>query len=408
MMTTPTINHRQLYRLPWSLPDNAISWLEPTSACNLACDGCYRENVAKSHKSLEIIRREVETFRELRNSDGISIAGGDPLMHPNIVEIVRMIAEMGFKPVINTNGSMLSPELLRELKRAGAAGFTFHIDSKQGRPKWKNKNEVELNELRLNYADMLAEVGGLSCAFNSTVYADTLQYTPEMIAWAAKHIDVVHVMVFILFRAAVPLLPFDWYAGGKKIDLGVLAYSETKERKIDLKSTDVVAEIRQQFPEFTPCAYLNGTEKPDSFKWLLTGRLGSKEKIYGYVGPKFMETIQTMYHLTQGRYLAYTKPAHTNLGRSMLLLSLIDRGVRGAAGSYLSSVLTNPLRLFKGLHYQSIMIIQPVDFLANGLQNMCDGCPDMTLWNGELVWSCRMEELKHFGCWVRSVPCASA
>jgi hypothetical protein len=407
-MTSPTINHRQLYRLPWSLPDNAISWLEPTSACNLACDGCYRENVAKSHKSLEIIRREVETFRELRNSDGISIAGGDPLMHPNIVEIVRMIAEMGFKPVINTNGGMLTPELLRELKRAGAAGFTFHIDSKQGRPKWKNKNEIELNELRLHYAEMLAEVGGLSCAFNSTVYEDTLPYTPELIDWAAKHIDIVHVMVFILFRAAVPQLPFDWYAGGRKIDLGVLAYSETKERKIDLKSTDVVAEIRKRFPEFTPCAYLNGTEKPDSFKWLLTGRLGSKEKIYGYVGPKFMETIQTMYHLTQGRYLAYTKPAHTNLGRSMLLLSLIDGGVRGAAGSYLSAVLTNPLRLFKGLHYQSIMIIQPVDFLANGLQNMCDGCPDMTLWNGELVWSCRMEELKHFGCWVRSVPRASA
>jgi hypothetical protein len=407
-MTSPTINHRQLYRLPWSLPDNAISWLEPTSACNLACDGCYRENVAKSHKPLEMVRQEVETFRKLRNSDGISVAGGDPLMHPNIVEIVRMIAEMGFKPVVNTNGGMLTPELLRELKRAGAAGFTFHIDSKQGRPKWKNKNEVELNELRLYYAEMLAEVGGLSCAFNSTVYEDTLSYTPELIDWAARHIDIVHVMVFILFRAAVPQLPFDWYAGGRKIDLGVLAYSETKERKIDLKSTDVVAEIRKRFPEFTPCAYLNGTEKPDSFKWLLTGRLGSKEKIYGYVGPKFMETIQTMYHLTQGRYLAYTKPAHTNLGRSMLLLSLIDRGVRGAAGSYFSAVLTNPLRLFTGLHYQSIMIIQPVDFLANGLQNMCDGCPDMTLWNGELVWSCRMEELKHFGCWVRSVPCASA
>ncbi|MDZ7344173.1 MAG: radical SAM protein [candidate division KSB1 bacterium] len=407
-MISPTVNHRQLYRLPWSLPDNAISWLEPTSACNLACDGCYRENVAKSHKSLEIIRQEVETFRELRNSDGISIAGGDPLMHPNIVEIVRMIAEMGFKPVINTNGGMLTPELLRELKRAGALGFTFHIDSKQGRPKWKNKNEVELNELRLHYAEMLAEASGLSCAFNSTVYEDTLPYTPELIDWAAKHIDIVHVMVFILFRAAVPQLPFDWYAGGRKINLDVLAYSETKERKIDLKSTDVVAEIRKRFPEFTPCAYLNGTEKPDSFKWLLSGRIGSKEKIYGYVGPKFMETIQTMYHLTQGRYLAYTKPAHTNLGRSMLLLSLLDRGVRGAAGSYLSSVLTNPLRLFKGLHYQSIMIIQPVDFLENGLQNMCDGCPDMTLWNGKLVWSCRMEELKHFGCWVRSVPRASA
>lgn len=403
-MAHASIDHRELYRLPWTLADNAISWLEPTSACNLACDGCYRENVADSHKPLDVVREEVEAFRRLRNSDGISIAGGDPLMHPQIVEIVRMIAEMGMKPIVNTNGNPLTRELLRELKRAGVIGFTFHIDSKQGRPRWKNKNEVELNELRLEYAEMLAEVGGISCAFNSTVYEDTLRYTPDLVEWAAKHIDIVQVMVFILYRAAVPQLPFDWYAGGKKIDMSPLAYTESRERKIDTKSTEVVAEIKKRFPEFSPCAYLNGTEKPDSFKWLLTGRIGTKERIYGYVGPKFMELIQTTHHVAKGRYLAYAKPSITSMGRSMLLLSPLDAGVRHTAGRYLTSLLGNPLRLFRGLHYQSVMIIQPVDFLPNGAQNMCDGCPDMTLWNGELVWSCRLEELKHFGCWVRTVP----
>ena len=404
MDSNGVINHRDLYRLPWSLPDNAISWLEPTSACNLACDGCYRENVASSHKPLDVVRKEVELFRSLRNSDGISIAGGDPLMHPDIVEIVKIVAGMGLKPIINTNGAKLTKELLRELSKAGAAGFTFHIDSKQGRPKWKDKNELDLNELRLSFAEMLAEVGGLSCAFNSTVYEDTLHYAPQMVEWAARHIDIVHVMVFILYRAAAPQLPFDWYAGGKKIDMNALVYSESRERKIDLKAPDVIRAIRKAYPDFTPCAYLNGTEKPNSFKWLLTGRIGSKGKIYGYVGPKFMETIQTMHHLMKGRYLAYSSPGMTSLGRSMMSLSAIDRGMRKTTARYLSSVLANPVHLFKGVHYQSIMIIQPVDFLDNGLQNMCDGCPDMTVYNGELVWSCRMEELKKFGCWVRSVP----
>ena len=111
-----------------------------------------------------------------------------------------------------------------------------------------------------------------------------------------------------------------------------------------------------------------------------------------------------MHHLMKGRYLAYAKPRLTSMGRPMLLLSPLDGGVRDIAGRYFLSVLASPLGLFKGLHYQSIMIIQPVDFLENGQQNMCDGCPDMTLWNGDLVWSCRLEELKHFGCWVRSVP----
>ena len=404
MNTYSGINHRELYRLPWTLPDNAISWLEPTSACNLACDGCYRENVSNSHKTLDVVRQEVETFKRLRNSDGISIAGGDPLMHPNIVEIVRMIAEMDMKPIINSNGGMLTKELLRELKKAGVYGFTFHIDSKQGRPKWKNKNEIELNELRLQYAEMLAEVGGMSCAFNSTVYDDTLQYVPELVDWAAKHIDIVNVMVFILYRAAVPNLPFDWYAGGKKIDMTPLVYSFIDQKKVEMKSPAVVEEIRKRFPEFTPCAYLNGTEKADSFKWLLSGRLGTTEKIYGYVGAKFMEVMQTFHHLFKGRYMAYARPELTSLGRSMLSLAAVDRSVRKIAGKYFASVFVNPFTVFRKMHYQSVMIIQPVDFMPNGGQNMCDGCPDITIWNGELVWSCRMEELKHFGTWVRTVP----
>ena len=173
-----------------------------------------------------------------------------------------------------------------------------------------------------------------------------------------------------------------------------------------MKAPELVAEIRKRFPDFTPCAYLNGTEKPDSFKWLLSARLGTKERIYGYVGGKSMEIIQAGHHVGTGRYLAYASPKMTSMGRTMLLLSPFDRGVRGIAKRYAGSVLPNPLRLFRRLYLQSIMIIQPVDFLENGAQNMCDGCPDMTLWNGELVWSCRMEELKQFGCWVRTVPCS--
>jgi MoaA/NifB/PqqE/SkfB family radical SAM enzyme len=404
MTSTPPLDHRTLYRLPWTLPDNAISWLEPTSACNLACDGCYRENVAGSHKALPEIREEIAAFRRLRNSDGISIAGGDPLMHPDIVEIVRIVHELGMKPILNTNGSRLTLPLLRELKKAGVYGFTLHVDSKQGRPGWKGKSEIELNELRLEYATMLKEVGGICCSFNSTVYEDTLGDVPELVDWAGKHIDIVHVMVFILYRAAVPQIPFDWYAGAKKVDMNALVYSEPGDRRVDMKAPEVVAEIRKRFPEFTPCAYLNGTEQPDTYKWLLTGRVGTTERMYGYVGSRYMEIMQAGHHLGTGRYLAYAPPKLTSKGRTMLLLAPFDDGVRSIAKRWAGSLLANPLRLFRKMHFQSVMIIQPVDFLENGAQNMCDGCPDMTMWNGELVWSCRLEELKHFGCWVRTVP----
>jgi MoaA/NifB/PqqE/SkfB family radical SAM enzyme len=90
------------YRLPWSLTDNGISWLEPTWKCNIYCDGCYRLNDPRGHKSLERIKEELAVFKKYRFSDAVSIAGGDPLIHPDIVKIVRMVAAEGMKPILNT------------------------------------------------------------------------------------------------------------------------------------------------------------------------------------------------------------------------------------------------------------------------------------------------------------------
>jgi hypothetical protein len=398
------LDHRRLYRLPWNLADNAISWLEPTSACNLYCEGCYRTNDPKGHKPLAEIEKDLDVFTSLRTCDGISVAGGDPLTHPQAADIVAMIARRGIKPILNTNGLALNRDLLLELKRAGLKGLTLHIDSKQRRPHWRGRSELQLNELRLQLARLIAEVGDLSCAFNSTVYEDTLDSVPELVDWAHRHIDIVHVMVFIAFRAAMLGGPFDYYVGGEKVELGNVPYSYTDTSRIDIKSTDILAKIRERFPDFTPCAYLNGTEQPDSFKWLLSGRLGTKQRIYGYVGPRFMELTQTGHHLRYGRYLAYSRPKILRRGRSYLLLSPFDRGLRAAAGAYLRAVTLNPLRALRPLHYQSVMIIQPIDVLPDGRQNMCDGCPDMTVWNGRLAWSCRLEEPMNYGGFVQSVP----
>jgi hypothetical protein len=397
---TEQLDHRSLYRLPWSLPDNAISWLEPTAACNLYCEGCYRTNEPKSHKPLDEVAEDLDLFMRLRKADGISVAGGDPLCHPEVAEIIAMIAERGLKPILNTNGLALSRELLTEMKRAGLWGLTLHIDSKQTRPHWRGKSEVELNELRLEYAQLVAEVGGLSCAFNSTVYEDTLESVPDVVAWGAQHIDIVHVLVFIAFRAALINGDFDYYVRGERIELDDIRYVADGQPRVDILSTDILATIQDRFPGFRPCAYLNGTEKPDSFKWLLTGRLGTKGRVHGYVGPRFMELAQVSHHLRHGRYLAYSSPRVHRRGRSMLAAATLDRGVARAGFAY----LRNPLRLFRRLHYQSVMIIQPIDLLPDGRQNMCDGCPDMTVWDGRLEWSCRLEEPVNLGGFVQTVP----
>jgi hypothetical protein len=184
-----------------------------------------------------------------------------------------------------------------------------------------------------------------------------------------------------------------------------IVYSTPEEdQRLDILSNDIVEIIRTKYPDFEPCAYLNGTEKANSFKWLLSGRIGTKKAIYGYVGPKFMELAQTSHHFRNGKYLAYTKPSVQGRAKTMLLLAPLDAGIRGTAQNYLRSIPKNPFNLFKRLHLQSVSIIQPADILCDGSLSMCDSCPDITVWNDQLVWSCRLEEQMKFGCFVRAVP----
>jgi hypothetical protein len=175
-------------------------------------------------------------------------------------------------------------------------------------------------------------------------------------------------------------------------------------------ATDAVKEIRKKFPDFSPAAFLNGTVKPDHFKWLLTERIGNKNKIFGYAGNKFLELVMTLYHYKNDKYISYASPKTLSLGRLTLFNTwLFDKGIKKALNNYLKYLAANPFRVFKKVFMQSIMIIQPVDLMPNGDQSMCDGCPDITYWKDKdgtekLVWSCRLEEPMQYGDFLRMIP----
>lgn len=401
-----SIDHNKLYRLPWNYADNGISWLEPTSVCNMRCEGCYRNTNRGKHKSLEEVRSDLEVFKSLRKSDCMSITGGDPLCHPQIVEIVRLSKEMGWKPIVNTNGLALTEETLKRLTEAGVFGFTFHVDTSQKRPKNDAKTETDLNNLRLHYARMLAETGRIACSFNSTVSEKTLPEIPELVRWAQKFPKSVHTLVFILFRSPnLTGTAFDAYANGLKITFDSM-YEETEwgTGRV-LYAFDVVKKIREADPLYEPSAYLNGTADPRSLKWLLATRVIFNGRVMGYVSPRFQELMQTIYHLFKGKYLSYSKPKFNATARlTSFLIGIVDKNMRKIFGQIFVQILKNPLNLFKKAYFQSFMIIQPVNILPDGRQDMCDSCPDITVHKGRLVWSCRLEEMNTFGCFITAVP----
>ncbi len=386
------------YRLPWSKNDNPIGWLEITDECNLHCKGCYRQRLT-GHKALAEIKEEILFFKRWRNCDNISISGGEPLIHPDIESVVEFTAETGMKPIVLTNAVNLTRERLRELKDAGLAGLTIHIDSLQDRPGWRGKNEAELNRLRKHYAELVNEEKGIYCSFNSTVYYSNFKYIPEMVKWASENIDIVNGIIFITYRGAPINDDIAYVIGDRSVDVeGNISYTTSELSELDIMSIDIYTIIKNSFEEYEPCSYLGGTASHDAYKWLIATMLGSKKEVYGSVGKRTMELSQAFHHLLWGTYVAY--PDLSKSSEMVFLSGLFDQGVRKAFGKFMRSVSRNPGNLFRKVYLQSVAIIQAPDLLPDGQSDMCDSCPDMTIYQGRLINSCRMDEYRKFGGFV--------
>lgn len=391
------LDKRDYYRLPWSMNDNPIAWIEVTDICNIHCEGCYRQYMT-GHKSLDQLKDEVLFFKKWRNPDNFSIAGGEPLIHPQIIDLVAFIAQQGCKPVILSNGVALNPKLLHELKKAGLAGFTMHIDSHQNRPHWKNKTEKDHNELRQQIADMVAAEGGLFLVFNSTVYPDTFHEIPDIVRWGQVNIKKVQGLVFITYRTATTEDNIATDVKDHAVDLSKLSYTRESFHEHFIEAPEVFQIIKQNFPEYDAAGYLGGSVRHDSYKWLTGAMIGSPRQMYGSVGKKTMEFAQIGHHLKTGRYIAYLTKGQ--IGYKIFWLSAWDKNLRQARNKRWMDVLRHPSHLFDDVYLQSIGIIQAPDVQPDGRADMCDSCPDITIYDGKFINSCRMDEYRLFGGFV--------
>ncbi|AVX31272.1 putative heme d1 biosynthesis radical SAM protein NirJ2 [Carboxydocella thermautotrophica] len=106
-----------------------ISW-NTTNQCNMYCEHCYRDAGAKA--SEELSTEEGKALLEEIAKAGFKImifSGGEPLMRPDIFELVEHAVKLGLRPVFGTNGTLITPEVARRLKEVGTMGVGISLDS---------------------------------------------------------------------------------------------------------------------------------------------------------------------------------------------------------------------------------------------------------------------------------------
>ena len=104
-----------------------------TDACNLRCVYCMPENM--TFRSRQQLMTDAELFTIVRamvemGVDKIRLTGGEPTVRPNLVEIVRFIAQQpGVRIVAMTTNGVLLPQLAEPLARAGLNRMNISIDT---------------------------------------------------------------------------------------------------------------------------------------------------------------------------------------------------------------------------------------------------------------------------------------
>ena len=106
-----------------------VSW-NTTNACNMHCAHCYRDAGVKA--SEELSTTEAKTLLDQIAEAGFKImifSGGEPLMRPDILDLVKHASNLKLIPVFGTNGTLITREFARDLKKAGARGMGISLDS---------------------------------------------------------------------------------------------------------------------------------------------------------------------------------------------------------------------------------------------------------------------------------------
>ncbi len=81
-----------------------------TGGCNLRCPFCHNGGLVKEPAAHPNAEGEVLNYLAKRRGilDGVCITGGEPLLHPDLAELIAEIKGMGYAVKLDTNGSLPS------------------------------------------------------------------------------------------------------------------------------------------------------------------------------------------------------------------------------------------------------------------------------------------------------------
>lgn len=161
-----------------------VAKFEVTYKCNYKCEYCYVD--ADNYSNYQYLAyKDIKRILDELKAVGVVnlfITGGEPLKHPEIVQILKYADELGFILTLQTNGALITEELAQILRnlRHFSIGISFHSHDSNEFDEFTRVNGSYLNTIRAidimkkNYIRFVAKLTVTS--HNKHSVLKTIQY----------------------------------------------------------------------------------------------------------------------------------------------------------------------------------------------------------------------------------------
>jgi Predicted Fe-S oxidoreductases len=135
----------------------AIYFIEPTNVCNLSCIMCPNSRLSdnKCSMNFDLFRKIINEIKYVAKVIRLNYRG-EPLIHPNIIEMIQYCKENTFARIsLSTNGMLLTKELSKKFIETGIDEIIFSLDANSSETYYKIKGSEEFNKVVKNIITFL-------------------------------------------------------------------------------------------------------------------------------------------------------------------------------------------------------------------------------------------------------------
>jgi 7,8-dihydro-6-hydroxymethylpterin dimethyltransferase len=351
---------------------NDFSWLnvlEITNDCNFTCPVCFScaGEGRKGYLSIDEIIVLAKKIKDLKRK-AVSISGGEPTLHPGLIEIISKIKKLGMDVTLLTNGVKMGEEyaLAERIKKSGLTYCYIQFDTlnKAVHKKIRGNDFIEVKKKAMDHA----RKARLSFGIITTIIKDNLSEAGKILRFASTYAPSLTIVTYL---AAAKTGRFD-LMNEDMVDREEIIRALVKSGEIDNINIDNF----WPFPKFMPFGL---DIHPDcaSLLFLAKNRKGRIEPLEKYVD------IKKLYHLMN------KAKSKTNIYWGYILFSLyLLRSVRLKYFFKLYAMLMGTLLK---IGRSSIMIVAIEQFMSEHYQDQerIDHCTTCNvLRNGTMVPAC--------------------